>query len=211
MIKRHPVESGSEIPDWFDDQLRDDLHRKIHRKRGPLSFVDVAAYSVLDRVIGKPTWRFKDAYGWPELEEYITEDCRAIRQSGFRPDVILGVKSGGAFIANYVARCLETKQVEYINVDRYTPIFGSAFVAFLCRYFRAARLTIRSAVDLSRRKVLIVDDQVITGKSLQAARNWAEKNGASEVKTYCIFTQRAETDFGNRSGIMMKSPWGDDP
>jgi hypoxanthine phosphoribosyltransferase len=204
-------ETDVKLPNWFDEQLRAELVKKANRKYGLLSFVDSIAFAVLDRAFGNDKWRFKKAHSWRDLEQCIELDCREIRDANFEPDLIVGVKSGGAFIANYVAACLDTSQVEYINVDRYSPVLGSAFLAVVLKYFRRARLVTSFDVDLTGQRVLIVDDQTRTGKSLNMARQWVEHNGAADVKTYCVFTQGAVTDFGNREGIMMNSPWGDDP
>ena len=118
-------ETKMEFPDWFDRRLRVELLKKVNRKRGLLSFVDSLVFTVLSRVYGNTAWRYTEAHSWRELKEYIEEDCRDICESGFKPDVVVGVKSGGAFIANYVARCLDISQVEYIYMDRYSPVTNS--------------------------------------------------------------------------------------
>jgi hypoxanthine phosphoribosyltransferase len=201
----------NDLPDWFDDRLAESLHRKRNRPRGALSFIDVAAFKTLSFCFGSKTWRYDQPHDWSELERYIEHDCDEIRAADFRPDAIIGIRSGGAFIANYVGRCLGVRDVGYVRVDRYSPVLGSAFLAVICKYFAAPRLTADADLDLTGRKVLLVDDQVRTGKSLSTARQWVEERGAVEIRTYCMFTQGYRPDFGRRAGIMMNCPWGDDP
>ena len=200
-----------DLPDWFDDQLRDELARKVGRKRGILLFVDWLAFAVLAAICGDSDWRFQRPHSWSELEAMMQRDCAEIAGAGFSPQVVVGVKSGGAFIAKYVADQLEVERVEYIDVNHYAPLMGSAFLAVIVKYFTSAQITSSQTGDVSGQRVLIVDDQIRSGRSLFAARRWAEENGASETKTYCLFTQGARADYGNCKGIMMRSPWGDDP
>lgn len=189
-----------EVPNWFDNELRSDLIKKVNRQRGLLSFVDTL-------VIGGHTKR----YNWSEITRIIEEDCQQVYDYKFSPDIVVGIKSGGAFIAKYVSGCLGVNKVGYLRVDRYNPVLGSAFLAVVFKYYRQARLTPTSSLDLRNRHVLVVDDQIRSGKSLDLARRWIEAQGAAEVKTFCLFTQGAKADFGNRPELMIDSPWGDDP
>ena len=199
------------LPEWFDRRLRGELLRKRNRPRGACSIIDAAAFWMMGMLVRNASWRFSREYDWSELESYIEDDCREIRASDFQPDVVVGIKSGGAFIANLVGTLLGTSDVGYVRVERYSPVWGSTVLALLTKYFRAPKLVVDTDLDLTGRKVLLVDDQVLTGKSLSLARQWVESCGASEIRTYCVFTQGYRPDYGTRSGIMMKSPWGDDP
>jgi hypoxanthine phosphoribosyltransferase len=210
-LTAHDAATEVEVPDWFDERLVADLVRKRSRPRGVFSLLDVIVLHSLGTAFGTKTWRYARKYDWSELEGFIGDDCREILAADFRPDVIVGIKSGGAFIANFVAQQLGVRQVGYVRVERYAPIWGSTCLAFVCKYLRAPRLTVLTDLELAGRKVLLVDDQTLTGKSLTITRRWIEESGASEVRSYCIFTQKFRPDFGNRSGIMLNSPWGDDP
>lgn len=203
--------SDAEVPDWFDETLVEDLVRKRNRPRGLFSLLDMVVLNTLSAAFGTKTWRYARKYDWSELERFIEDDCREVQAADFRPDLIVGIKSGGAFIANFVARRLGVGNVRYVRVERYSPIFGSTCLAFICKYFRAPKLTTSCDGEFAGLKVLLVDDQTLTGKSLSIARRWIESRGAKEVRTYCTFTQKFQPDFGRRSGIMLNSPWGDDP
>ncbi len=96
-------------------------------------------------------------------------------------------------------------------MNRYSPVLGSAFLAVILKYFRRAQFTADTPGELAGKRVLLVDDQIRSGKSMDVARRWIEDRGTAEIRTFCLFTQGARADFGNRRGIMMNSPWGDDP
>lgn len=199
------------VPEWFDRRLLPDLVRKVNRPRGIVSLVDTVVLHGLSFLFGTKRWRYVKQYDWSELEHFIGDDCREIIASGFRPEVIIGIRSGGAFLANCVARQLGVSTVGYIGVDRYSPLLGSTCLAFVWKFFRAPKLTCDLQTDVAARKVLLIDDQTATGKTLRLASGRLESSGACEIRTYCVFTQGFRPDFGRRSGIMLNAPWGDDP
>ena len=52
--------------------------------------------NTLSAAFGTKTWRYARKYDWSELERFIEDDCREVRAADFRPDLIVGIKSGGA-------------------------------------------------------------------------------------------------------------------
>lgn len=199
------------LPDWFDPQLVDLLEKKLRRKKSFVSVLDRITFLLLEFVVRPVGWSYVRPVAWADLEMMMQHDCDAITANGYAPDVIVGIESGGAFIANFVAKCLGVQDVSYVRVESYSPIFDSTVLAFMTRFLRRARLTLRGDLDVKGKRVLLVDDQVYTGKSLQAARECLEQAGAATVKTYCVYVTGSTTDFAGRSGRMNYVPWGDDP
>ena len=37
----------------------------------------------------------------------------------YKPDIIIGIKTGGALIANYIAKRLGVKEIDYIKIKKY--------------------------------------------------------------------------------------------
>ncbi len=202
----------ADLPEWFDKTLVPELLRKRDRRPGRLRVLDTCLFSLLDLVSSSSYWQYRKPYSWKEIESLIREDCDGIRSSGFQPETIVGIKSGGAFIARFVARCLAVESVHYVRVSHYAPILGSAVLPVLLRCRSTPTLVGHEPIpDLQGQAVLLVDDQIRTGRSMEAALEWVRQQGAREVRTYCVFCQGARTDFGNRDGIMMHVPWGTDP
>ena len=200
-----------DLPDWFDPRLVGLLKRKLGRKKTILSFVDWVTFQILELVVRPKGWSYLRPVTWGDLETMIQADCQVITDLEYAPDVVVGIKSGGAFIANYVAKCLGVEEVCYVQVEYYRPIFSSTVLAFITRFLRRARLTLTGELDVQGKRVLLVDDQVYTGKSLRAARAYLEQSGAAAVKTYCVYITGSSTDFAGRRGRMNYVPWGDDP
>ena len=111
------------IPDWFDPSLKGELARMASKKKDAGYFLDVGVYTVLD-FFSSAAWKRLRKYGWEELEELIRKDCEEIEKSGFSPDVIVGIKSGGAFLAKFVAQCLGVKDVDYVSTEHWAPVLG---------------------------------------------------------------------------------------
>lgn len=207
-------------PEWFDQRLLPALAAKRHRRRGRLHFLDALVFGALDLAESLHGFSFTRRHSWVELEGIVREDCARVREQGFVPDAVVGIHSGGAFLAGFVARELGVPLVDYVRVVHYPPVLGSMLLAFLTRSFRAPELEPSAdGVDVTGRRVLVVDDQVCTGRSLALARDWLLQRGAETVKTYCLFSQHGygvyapatTIDFGGRRGVLIYAPWGDDP
>jgi len=201
----------ADVPEWFDPALLDLLNRKRHRKRWGLYFFDTLVLWLMELLVRPNGWSYVKPITWSDLEAMMEQDCQCIQSSGFAPNLIIGVKSGGAFIANFIAKRLGIPNVQYVHVTYYSPIFGSTVLAFITRFLRKPRFRIERPIDVEGKRVLLVDDQIYTGRTLRAASDWLVQNGVHEIKTYCLYASREETDFCYRRGRMNYVPWGDDP
>ena len=76
---------------------------------------------------------------------------------------------------------------------------------------RKAKLHVDAPIPADGKRVLLVDDQIYTGKTINTARDWLHGQGAAAIKTYCLYSACETTDFCYRQGRMNYVPWGDDP
>jgi len=102
--------------------------------------------------------------GWAEFGELTRGLAERIGQA-FRPEVVLGVVTGGVFLGGALAVSLRAE-------------FRSVRVIAVHRRRLAERLK-----DLDGKRVLVVDDVTSSGHTLGAARAAAERAGAREVQT----------------------------
>ena len=217
-----------QFPKWFDPTLRE-LARSKSR--------DSCSYTVYFRQhIGALCFpgfglRLHDFYDWSDVESTIRDVDWEKRDGAwwtgntstiesYRPDTIVGIKSGGAFIANYVAQQFQPRpRVEYIRVKHYSG--RNAGIAQLT--LRALRSThdvrqsdaevtepLPTGFSLEGQRVLLVDDQCMSGASLRVAKMHLEERGAKEVRSFCMFARLgAPVDIvANPGSVMVVSPWG---
>ncbi|MBI2666780.1 phosphoribosyltransferase, partial [Candidatus Woesearchaeota archaeon] len=147
---------------------------------------------------------------WEDLETMMQTTGQEISQSHFDPDLIIGIKSGGALIAKYVAQCLGGIEFTYMKVSHYSDASRSTLKS-LKQVKKEARVTEESQVQVAGRTILLVDDQTATGASLIAGKQHLLQQGAREVKTFCLFAKETElVDFYSKKGLAVYFPWGKD-
>jgi hypoxanthine phosphoribosyltransferase len=140
----------------------------------------------------------KEQITWQMFEEH----CAILRDktNANSYDYVVGIESGGAF----VARCLR-KDAKYIKVSKYddNPKFGGKPI-------------IKTPDDLSAlrgKNVLLVDDFILTGDTMNNARNHIlEVYGAKNVDRAILYTTSTSSELGvEYTGVpftMIRSPWG---
>jgi len=104
--------------------------------------------------------------------------CHQIRQSGFRIDVILGISSGGLIPTRIIADELNIKSVDTIAVSSYNRDRSRGQVV----------LQLQKNFDhLTGKNVLVVDDLVDRGATMQFVVDTILKVSPKEIKTAVIY------------------------
>ena len=85
--------------------------------------------------------------------------------SGFEPDVILGIARGGLGLGMGLGYALDVKNLSTVNVEFYTGVDERLDVPIMLPPTPAA-------VDLSGLKVLIADDVSDSGRTLELVRDF---------------------------------------
>ena len=113
-----------------------------------------------------------------EASRYLSQE---IVDSGWFPDLIVGVARGGLIPAGAIGYAIGVKEMGAINVEFYTDIGETLPEPILLN----PQLDTDSLKD---KKVLVVDDVADSGKTLDLVVNLLEKT-ASEVKSAVIYTK----------------------
>ena len=98
-----------------------------------------------------------------------------IRASGFVPDIVIGVARGGLVPARIVCDFLHQKDLTSIKVEHWgiAVTHGTARIKF----------PLPEEIDISGKKILIVDDVADTGDSYHVILDHINKRSPAEVKT----------------------------
>jgi len=111
---------------------------------------------------------------WGRFYKLSEKTARMIIESGFRPDFMVGLARGGWVLARVLCDFLGVKDLISLKVEHWgitaTPD-GEAKIKYPFN------------IDLTGRRVLVVDDIADTGKSLIVATDYVRKLNPSEVKT----------------------------
>ena len=97
---------------------------------------------------------------------------------GYMPDVIVGVLRGGYIVARIVADALGISDIGVVEVKFYKGIEEQA---------ERPVITQPLTTEIRGRKVLIVDDVVDSGRTLEVVSEQVRLRGASEVRTAALY------------------------
>lgn len=111
--------------------------------------------------------------------------ARAVRDDGFRPDLVLAIARGGLFIAGALGYALGVKNVHVMNVEFYTGIDERLPMPVVLP-------PVPEPVDLAGARVLVADDVADTGATLALVKDFCAAHVA-DVRCAVIYEKPAST------------------
>jgi len=115
-----------------------------------------------------------EVISWDDVHERSKRLARKIKESGFQPDIIIGLARGGWVPARNLCDFLGVKDLVSIKMEHWGDTATKD---------GNAKLKHPLNINLSGRKVLIADDVADTGESLHVAKEHVKLLGSQEVKT----------------------------
>lgn len=115
---------------------------------------------------------------WEEIEEASSELAKKIIESGFKPDVIVGILRGGIIPARLLADELGVEEMGVMEVKLYKGVGIRRDKPYLKQPLIA---------DVFGKNVLVVDDISDTGLTLQLALNAITLYGPKSVRSATLF------------------------
>ena len=115
---------------------------------------------------------------WDQIYEMLVEMALKIKQSGFRPDLIVGVSRGGWAPGRILSDLLANSHTANIKIEFYVGIGKTS---------RKPIVTQPISENISKKRILVVDDVADTGESLIVAMDHVREMGADGVKTATIY------------------------
>lgn len=135
----------------------------------------------------------------------------------FEPEVTIGILDGGYYPAQRVSRILRTG-LDYMRISHYrnqlsflNEIPGSHFIVRSYGRRLAPIVQKESSLDLYGKRVLIIDDNSFSMKTLDTARTMLSQKKPREIKTAVVHTSgKRQPDYWifNYSGPTLL-PWRD--
>lgn len=146
----------------------------------------------------------REVLTWDDFGIASRELATTVWESGYRPDLIVCVARGGLIPAGAIAYALDMKPVLVMNVEFYTQIGET---------LPDPRLLdpLPDFNALKGAKVLIVDDVVDSGRTLQYVQELCEHNGAAEMRLAVIYEKpvsKLKADYVWRNtDLWISFPW----
>jgi hypothetical protein len=115
---------------------------------------------------------------WERIYELLLNLASKIRNSNFKPDVIVGISRGGWPPARIMSDLLENPELANVKVEFYLGVAETKGEPVI---------TQPVSVSVRGKRVLVVDDVADTGKSLRLVRTHLKEQGAVEVRIATIY------------------------
>lgn len=132
----------------------------------------------------KPGDTFKcHLVSWDESYRLAKILARKIKSSGFKADLVIGIARGGLVPARVVCDFLLQKDLAAIKVEHWgiAATLGKAKIKFPL------------PIDISGKKILIVDDVADTGDTFSVIMDYIKEKNPSEVKTAVLHYKTCST------------------
>lgn len=118
------------------------------------------------------------APNWDEVYDMTIELAQQIKDSGYSPQVIVGVSRGGWPPARVMSDLLENPNLANMKVEFYKNIGVTV---------RKPKITQPVTSEVVSKNVLVVDDVADTGHSLRVAFKHLRRKGAREIKVCTLY------------------------
>ncbi|MET1037690.1 MAG: phosphoribosyltransferase [Aeromicrobium sp.] len=144
---------------------------------------------------------------WELFGSASRELAHTIADSGFRPDVVLGIARGGLVPAGSLAYALDCKNLFTMNVEFYTGIGTTLDAPVMLP-------PLLDATELDDLSVLVVDDVADSGRTLELVFDFC-RDHVSEVRTAVLYEKPRsviKADYTWRhTDRWINFPWSSEP
>ncbi|MEM2250760.1 MAG: phosphoribosyltransferase [Candidatus Hadarchaeales archaeon] len=115
---------------------------------------------------------------WDEIYKLCLEVAEKIKRSGFKPDILVAISRGGWIPGRILSDLLENPNIATIKVEHYIDIYKTT---------PKPQITQPLPIDVSGKRVLLIDDIADSGKSLQLVKEHLLESGVREVKICALY------------------------
>ena len=115
---------------------------------------------------------------WSEYGELVTKLAESVASSGKKFDLVIGIARGGIPVAMVVADRLGIT-IDFLNVKSYTDVGERV----------KPRILTTITEDTFGKRVLVVDDLVDGGDTMETVTRYLQSEGPKAVKTAVLFTK----------------------
>lgn len=160
------------IPNWVDKSM----YESIKKKQNSPFYIKLGSIYV-NALVQNRTF-----INWNELEKYLDKMIERINNSEIKYDAVIGIKTGGAIISDYISLKLglpnykiKLSREEYNcnkeGLDSIHDIFKKKFS------YKQGEFTICEGIEdnLEGKNIILVDELVSTGKTMEESYNYLKE------------------------------------
>jgi len=121
---------------------------------------------------------------WGRVNQLSRKIANSIRRDGFQPDIVVAIARGGYVPARLLCDFLDIYDLTSVRIMHYTS--GA-------QQIEHASLILPLAVDVSNKKILLVDDITDSGDTLKLACQHITEHGAAVIKVAVLHHKQLST------------------
>jgi hypoxanthine phosphoribosyltransferase len=121
----------------------------------------------------------REVMTWEELGSGARELAEAVRDDGYRPDMVLAIARGGLLVAGALSYALAVKNTYTMNVEFYTGVDERLPMPMILP-------PVPELIDLDEARILIADDVADTGETLATVHDFCAGKVA-EVRSAVLY------------------------
>jgi hypoxanthine phosphoribosyltransferase len=201
------------IPSWVDESM----YESIKKKQSSPFYIKVGAIYA-NAVVKKRTF-----ITWNELENYLDTMIEKIKKSQIKYDAVVGIKTGGAIISDYISLKLglpnykiKLTREEYNCNKQYSDTIDNIIKKNVTNV--RSEYTICEGIDdnLEGKNIILVDELVSTGKTMEESYIYLkEQKYVNFVYPTCIGFYKSKYKGSIRINNILNQtvliwPWGYD-
>ncbi|WP_456330023.1 phosphoribosyltransferase [Archaeoglobus sp.] len=115
-------------------------------------------------------------YTWDEIRELCKELALKVRESGYKPDAVVAIARGGWVPARIVCDYLDIRELYSVKTEHWD----------VAQRREEAKITQPLNVDVSGKKVLIVDDVADTGDTIKVVVDHVNQYNPAEIRVAVV-------------------------
>jgi hypoxanthine phosphoribosyltransferase len=201
------------IPNWVDPKMKESINKK---QNSPL-------YSKLGSIYANAFIQNRTFISWDQLEKYLDTIVERIRHSGENYDAVVGIKTGGAIISDYISLKLGIPNYKVkLSLSEYNcnkqPINVVDDIVKKMVLNDYGEFTVCEGIDesLEGKNIILIDELVASGRTMTETYKYLknEKHVGNIYATSVALYKRAYKGDLNIDYILPQTvliwPWGYD-